>query len=166
MIRLTHSLKGFDLHKAAVNFDSAVYAGVRAVGVEFDQAVKFEIQRTYSRPIPTVAQVARFRRGGGYASRGRATTGAKAWQRTGELKKGRGVQFPDRWTAEVAIRNTRAANAITNYPGGYAQHLHDYTPRNPAIGISRRNQFFTAAAQKVGPRVADTFQGEFDRTLG
>lgn len=166
MVTLTHSLKGYDLHKAAMRFDDAVEAGVHSVGRLLDRAVMFEVARTYVRPIPTRAQVKAYNRGRRFGNLQNRGASKPAWVRTRELERGRSVQFLDRQTAEVAIRNTRAANVITNYPGGYAQHLHEYNPRNPAIGVNRRNQFFTAAATKVGPRVADTFQGGFDRTMG
>ena len=172
MLELSFDISGRDLQGVADRLPEALQAGTEAVGAMMDKKVAMRIAQIYMRPIPTKAQVrmaSRKRSPHRFGDMRVGRSGSKpAWKRTGQLRDNRKLLIGS-YQARVAIYG-KSRKSIQGWINGYAQRREQlgvsWTPKNPALNIIRRNEFFTEAAQLAEREVEPTFARAFERRLG
>jgi hypothetical protein len=106
-------------------------------------AKRRNVQRTYARPIP------------------RGKNGKPKWKRSGDYLKGQEIISE---TGQRTIRTGgKAAEPITNYPGGYAQKLQTLPASKD--GVARANPDVEDTARIVGEQAEKVFTQEFRNAI-
>jgi hypothetical protein len=155
-----------ELNAIAERVPRATQAGLRAIANDGRTHVQQQIARIYKRRIPTRGEVSAYR---GKGKRRRQTPGSSkpAWKRSGKLQSGVRMVVGQS-TAKISIQGD-AAKPITNWPGGYAQRRAalgvTWTPKQPALGVVRTNNFMEDAATRMEPKAPEIFRQAFENEL-
>ena len=119
----------------------AVAAGLMAVGRREQQIAIREVGKIYTRPIP------------------RRKNGKAMWKRSGRLLTG--IKAP-----LVARGNDLSLAPNVAYAGRRQGLGVDWTPRKPALGIVRKNEFLADTQKALEPIAPAIFEKAFQEKLG
>lgn len=152
-----------NLREKIERYPAAVDAGLRRVAEHLQQIAIRQAGKIYQRPIPSRSQVNDYRRAqraGGRARRPRRVGGsAPAWERTGALMR----------AVEAEPHFTKNSVTLTvDLPYGTRRHElgMSWMPREPALGIIRRDPFFTQTKTITAPQITALFEDGFNSVLG
>lgn len=166
-------LKVDDLQRKADEFPKAVEAGLKLVGKHAQAvAVRFAGQIS-DRPIPTNKQVYAYRkkkRAGKRVARPKNPGGSDgsqpAWERTGSLLKAVKAEptfTKDSVTLEADVDHAKSRHQLFGDAYGDTPA---WEPKEPALGIKRRNPFFAQTVKQIEPKVGPLFEDGFNKSWG
>lgn len=159
---VTITVEAPDLAKRSQQFPAAVQAGLRRVAEHVQQIAIRQVGEIYKRPIPSRAQVAAYRRSvraGGRPRRPRNVGGGlPAWERSGQLM------------AQVQAEPVFEKDSVTlsvDLPYGRRRHELgvSWMPKEPALGIIRRDPFFAQTVEITAPQITALFEDGFSAAM-
>ena len=150
-----------DLERLTREVTDATNAGLLRVGQHAQQTMIAQVGKIHARPVPTKAQVAQHRKTGkSPAKRKIGAGGEAAWKREGKLQKAVEDATPKVVSAsEVEMRIDEPHAASREGLG------EDWQPKNPALGVVRKNTFARDTVKIIEPQVVPLFEDGFNRHL-
>jgi len=171
------STRGLDkLNLLANEVEEALDIALDAGAKVAENAVVRQVQKTYSRAIPTRAEYARASKRQSLKAAGRKRVtkkmlagvgnGAKgsepAWTRSGDLRRDIKTRKPSKLERIIGPEGN-STKPISGYPDGYAQKLGELKPGPD--GVNRRNAFGPEAQKISEKQVAAKIEQELKNLL-
>ena len=150
-----------ELKSIAQRFPAACDVALGRVGKIVQNAAIRQVDRISNRPIPTRAQVNAYNRKGGKKPKPKRVggKGEKAWSRDGGLLR-----------AVQGGYSAQAGQVTLKADVPYALARHDlgteaWIPKRPALGVIRKNPFFTEALEITEPQIIPAFENALQNEL-
>jgi hypothetical protein len=149
-----------ELRRIESHLDAAANFALYKVGLHVQSIAVRQANRIAARPVPTRAQVNAYnRKGGGKRPRRIGGSGAKAWTQTG-----RTVESIKQGLSSVSGGQV---SLTADVPWALKRHGLgvDWQPKRPALGIMRKNPFFSEAIVITAPQAGPIFNNAFANEL-
>ncbi len=144
-----------DLMGAAIDVEEAERAGLLRVATAVQQVAVRKVGDIRKRRVPTKREVARYNQQHRVTKSGRKRTlragNGPAWQPTGELQ--RAVEAAPEWEGREAVE----LRADVPYAAPRHELGVERMPKAPALGIVRRDPFFTESVEVTAPQIEALF---------